>query len=104
MLDLYYIEVIKRILLSIGQLIQKGYRVYMEDNQYAIKDVCPSNQMIEKVPMTINNLFSLRIMPSMKEKENTGAAFKVESKEADNPCNKEEIEITEIQVAFQPEV
>ena len=60
--------------------------------------------MIEKVPMTRNHLFSLRIMPNMKEKENTRVAFKAESKEADKHCDKEEIENTEIQVAFQPEV
>ena len=104
MLDVYYVEGIKHILLSIGQLIQKGYRVYMEDNQYVIKDMCPRNQMIEKVPMKRNHLFPLRITPNMKEKENTGAAFKVESKEEDKHCDQEEIENTGIQTAFQPEV
>ena len=73
----------------------------MEDNQYVIKDVCPSKQMIEKVPMTRNHLFSLRIMPNMKEKENTRVAFKAESKEADKHCDKEEKNNIEIQAAFE---
>ena len=30
--DVYHVEGLKHNLLSIGQLIQKGYRVYMEDN------------------------------------------------------------------------
>ena len=48
----------------------------MEDNHCVIKDIWPSNQLIEKVPMTSNCLFPLRIMPYMKGTENSGAAFK----------------------------
>ena len=47
--DVYHIEGMKHNLLSIGQLIQKGYRVYMEDNCYVIKDLHLSNQLIAKV-------------------------------------------------------
>ena len=83
MLDLYYIEGIKRILLSIGQLIQKGYRVYMEDNHCLIKDIRPINHLIEKVPMTSNHLFSSRIRPYMKGKPNSRVEFKAERKEVD---------------------
>ena len=71
----------KHNLLSIGQLIQKGYRVYMEDEHYVIKDKRPSDQLITKVPMTSNRLFPLRIVPDIKGKTKTGAAFKEESEE-----------------------
>ena len=53
----------------------------MEENQCVIKDLRPSNSLIERVAMTRNHLFSLRIIPNMKEKTNTGVAFKEESKE-----------------------
>ena len=76
--DVYDVEGLKNNLLSIGQLIQKGYRVYIEYNHYVIKDKCPSNQLLTKVPMKRNHLFPLRIVPDMKMKTNTGAAFKVE--------------------------
>ena len=46
--DVYHVEGLRYNLLSIGQLIQKGYRVYMEDNHLMIKDIRPSNQLIEK--------------------------------------------------------
>ena len=46
--DVYHVEGLKHNLLSIGKLIQKRYRVYMEDNHYVIKDIQPSNQLIKK--------------------------------------------------------
>ena len=52
----------------------------MEDDHCVIKDKHPSNQLIVKVLMTSNHLFSLRIVPDMKGKTNTGAAFKPKSK------------------------
>ena len=79
--NVYYVEGIKHNLMSIEQQIQKGYLFYMEDNHYVIKDICPSNHPIEKVPMTSNRLFPLRIIPNMKWNTNTGATFKEESKE-----------------------
>ena len=60
--DVYHVEGLKHNLLIIGQLIQKGYRVYMEDNHCVIKYVCPRNQLIARVPMTSNHLFPLRIV------------------------------------------
>ena len=57
----------------------------MEDNHCVIKDVCPSNQLIERVPMTSNLLFPLRIVP-----DNTEATFKAESKEEFVYCDKKE--------------
>ena len=78
--NFYHVEGLKQNLLSIGQLIRKGYRFYMEDDNCVIKDKGPSDQLIEKVPMTRNRLFPLRIVPNMKGKTNTGSAFKEESK------------------------
>ena len=57
--DVYHVEGLKHNLMSIGQLIQKHYKVYIEDNHCVIKEKRPSNQLIEKVPMTINHLFPL---------------------------------------------
>ena len=88
--DVYHVEGLKQIFLSIGQLIQKGYRVYIEDNHCVIKDKCPSNQLIENVPMTRNLLFPLRIVPYMKGKTNTVATFKEKSKETVEPLDKKE--------------
>ena len=47
--DIYHVEGMKHNLLSIGQLLQKGYRVNMEDEHCVIKDKRPSDQLIEKV-------------------------------------------------------
>ena len=77
--NVYHFEGMKHNLLIIEQLIHKGYRVYMEDN-CVIKDICPRNQLIEKVLMTRNHLFPLRIVPDMKGKTNTRVAFKAENK------------------------
>ena len=53
----------------------------MEDDHCVIKDKRPSDQLIAKVSMTSNHLFPLRIVPDIKGKANTGAAFKAESEE-----------------------
>ena len=102
--DVYHVEGLKQIFLSIGKLIQKGYRVYIEDNHCVIKDKCPSNQLIENVPMTRNRLFPLRIILEMKGKTNTRAAFKAESKEAVEHFDKKENDSTKFQAVFQPKV
>ena len=74
--NVYHVEGLKHNLLSIGKMIQKGYIVLMEDNHCVIKDKCPSNQLIERVSMTRNHLFPLKIIPDMKGKTNTWVAFK----------------------------
>ena len=101
MFDVYHVEGLKYNLLSIEWLIQKGYRVYIEDNHCVIKDIRPSNQLIAKVPMIRNHVFPLRIVLDMKGKENTRAAFIAESKEAVGHCDKKENDSTKIQAAFQ---
>ena len=104
MSDVYHVEGLKHNLLSIGQLIHKGYRVYIEYNYYVIKDIHPRNQLIEKVPMTSNHLFPLRIIPGMKGNTNARDAFKEESKEVVEHFDKKENDSTEFQAVFQPKV
>ena len=99
--DVYHVEGLKHNLLSIGQLIQKGYKFYMEDNNCVIKNICPSNQLIEKVPMISNRLFPLRIIRYMKGKRNIGVAFEEESKEHYTQCGKKEKDNAKIQATFQ---
>ena len=102
--DVYHVEGLKHNLLSIGHMIQKHYKVYMEDNHCVIKGLRPSNQLIEKVPMTSNCLFPLRIILYIKGNTNTGAPFKEESKEVDKHFNKKENGKVDFQDAFQTKV
>ena len=62
----YYAVVLKHNLMSIGQLLQKRYKVYMEDNYCVIRDIHPSKQLILKVQMIGNHLLPSRIRPYMK--------------------------------------
>ena len=102
--DIYHVEGLKHNLLSIGQLLQKGYRVYMEDEHCVIKDKRPSDQLIAKVLMTSDRLFPLRIIPDMKGKTNTGVAFKAESKEVEKHFDKKENDSIDFQATFQTKV
>ena len=102
--DVYHVKGLKHNLLSIGQLIQKGYRLYMEDDHCVIKDKRPSDQLIEKVPMTRNHLFPLRIVPDIKGKTKTRAAFKAESEETVEILDKRENCSANLQAAFRIEV
>ena len=69
-----------------------------------IKDKRLSNQLIEKVPMTSNHLFPLRIIPDTKGKTNTRAAFKEKIKEVDKHFDKKENGSVDFQVSFQTKV
>ena len=102
--DVYLVEGPKHNFLSIGQLIQKGYRIYIEDDHCVIKDKPPSNRLIAKATMTRNRLFPLRIVPDIKGKTKKGAAFKVESEETVELLNKRENCSANLQAAFQTKV
>ena len=102
--DVYHVECLKHNLLSIGQLIQKGYRVYIEDYHCVIKGKRPSNHLIAKVSMTSNRLFPLIIVPGMKGKTNTRVVFKEESKEVVEYLDKRENDNVYFQAAFQTKV
>ena len=73
----------------------------MEDDHCVIKDKRPSNQLIEKLPMTSNRLFPLRIIPDMKGKANIGAAFEAKSEETIELLDKRENCSANLQAAFQ---
>ena len=72
----------------------------MEDDHRVIKDKPPSDQLIEKMPMTRNHFFPLRIVPDMKGKENTGVAFKAKSEETVELLDKRENGSANLQAAF----
>ena len=76
----------------------------MEYEHCVIKDKCPSDQLIAKVPMTSNRLFPLRIVLDMKGNKNIGAAFKEEIKEIVEPLDKKENGSADFQAAFQIEL
>ena len=101
---LQYVEGLKHNLLSIGYLIQKGYRVYIENDHCVIKYKRPSDQLIEKVPMKRNHYFPLRMVPDIKGKTNFRVAFKVESEETVEFFNKRENCSANLQAAFQTKV
>ena len=54
-------------LLSIGQLIQKGYNVLFEDDVCTIMDKPPSKQCIAQVKMKRNRMFPLRMRENLKK-------------------------------------
>jgi hypothetical protein len=123
--DVYYVAGLKHNLMSTGQLLQKGYRIYMEDNHCVILDRYPSNQLITRIQMTSNRMFPLTLKPTMKRKTtqvvyeekyvHSDTAFKEESEEVSVCCSKEEKGSahsskkeedsgTELQETFQSEV
>eukprot|EP01018_Ginkgo_biloba_P008407 Gb_25819 [translate_table: standard] len=55
--DVYYVPNLKHNLISIGQLGQKGYRVYFEDSECVILD--KNVRLIANVQMTQNRMFPL---------------------------------------------
>jgi hypothetical protein len=73
MSDVYYVSSLKHNLKSTGQLLQKGYIIYMEDNHCVIMEKCPSNQLIAKIHMTSNKMFPLTLKPT--KKKNTTLVF-----------------------------
>ena len=73
----------------------------MEDDHCVIKDKRPCDQLIAKVPMTSNHLFSLRIVLDMKGKTKIGTTFKTESKEIVEILDKKENGNANLQASFQ---
>eukprot|EP00253_Pinus_taeda_P019137 PITA_19137 len=67
MADVYYVPGMKCNLLSIGQLVQKGYDVFFENDVCTIMDRKPSKRCIAEVKMTRNRMFSLRIKVDLKD-------------------------------------
>jgi hypothetical protein len=95
--DVYYVSGLKHNLMSRGQHLQKGYRIYMDDNHCVIIDKIPSNQLIAIIHMTCNIMFPLTLKPTKKKntmlvvgKENYAqldTAFRAESERSSNEEN-----------------
>eukprot|EP00253_Pinus_taeda_P010559 PITA_10559 len=66
--DVYYVPGMRCNLLSIGQLVQKGYNVYFVNDVCTIMDIAPSKRCIAEVNMTRNRMFPLRIRADLKNK------------------------------------
>lgn len=66
--DVYYVPGMRCNLLSIGQLVQKGYNVYFVNDVCTIMDIPPSKRCIAEVKMTRNRMFPLRIRADLKNK------------------------------------
>eukprot|EP00253_Pinus_taeda_P025753 PITA_25753 len=67
--DVYYVPGMKCNLLSIGQLVHKGYNVFFKNDVCTIMDIAPSKRCIAEVKMTRNRMFPLRIRADLKNKE-----------------------------------
>ena len=57
--NVYYIPDMKSNVLSIGQLVEKGYNIHMRDNSLMLRDT--SGRIIAHVPMTQNRMFPLHL-------------------------------------------
>ena len=60
--DVYFVPGLKHNLMSVGQLMQKGYNVFFKNDVCTILDRPPSRLMITKVKMTNNRMFPLKII------------------------------------------
>ena len=65
---IYYVARIKHNFMSTCQLLQKGYRIYKEDNHCVILDKKPRNFIIARIQMKSNRMFPLTLKPVMKGK------------------------------------
>eukprot|EP00253_Pinus_taeda_P009846 PITA_09846 len=65
--EVYYVPGLKCNLLSIGQLIDKGYNVFFKDDMCTIRDIPPSKKIIAQVQMTSNRMFPLKLRADLKE-------------------------------------
>ena len=71
--DVYYVPGMKCNLLSIGQLVQKGYNVFFDDDVCTIMDKPPGKKCIAEVEMTRNRMFPLRMKEDLKNEEDIPA-------------------------------
>ena len=95
--DVYFVPSLKHNLMSIGQLMQKGYNVFFKNDVCTILDRPPSKQLITKVQMTNNRMFPLKIISDF-QKEGAEAQLSMNSQED----GRKEAVVT--QVNFQAEV
>ena len=69
--DVYYVPSLKCNLLSIGQLIEKNYRVFFKNNECTNINKYPSKQLIARVEMTMNRMFLLIMRNELTPSLNT---------------------------------
>eukprot|EP00253_Pinus_taeda_P006975 PITA_06975 len=65
--EVYYVPGLKCNLLSIGQLIEKGYNVLFKADMCTIRDIPPSKKIIAQVQMTSNRMFPLKLRADLKK-------------------------------------
>jgi hypothetical protein len=88
--DVYYFSSLIFFLMSTGQLLQKGHRIYMEDNHCVILDIYPRNHLIKIIHKIRNIIFPWTLKPAMQRKK-VQVVYKEKYVQSDNSF-KEEIE------------
>jgi hypothetical protein len=68
--EFYYVPGMKCNPISVGQLIEKKYKVFFKNKVCTIYDKYPSKQLIAKVEMTKNRMFSLIMRNDLTESLN----------------------------------
>ena len=61
--NVYYVSNMKSNILSLGQLLEKGYDIHLKDNKLSIRD--SGSNLIAKVPMSRNRMFMLNIQNNL---------------------------------------
>ena len=74
--DVYYVLGLMCNLLSVGQLLEKEYRVFFKNKVCTIYDKYPSKQLIAKIEMTKNRMFPLTMRNDLTNSLN---AYKTKS-------------------------
>lgn len=64
---LYFFHYLKHNLISIGQLMQKGYNFFIKNGECTLSDKILNKKLIAKVKMTSNRMFHLKIKLDLKE-------------------------------------
>ena len=63
--DVYYIPALKNNIISLGQLVEKGYNIQMQDNSLIIRNQV--RELIANVEMSKNRLFTLDMQTKMQK-------------------------------------
>ncbi|XP_074327778.1 uncharacterized protein LOC141665692 [Apium graveolens] len=63
--DVYYIPALKYNIISLGQLVEKGYNIQMQDNSLIIRN--QARELIANVEMSKNHLFTLDMQTNVQK-------------------------------------
>eukprot|EP00253_Pinus_taeda_P030458 PITA_30458 len=80
MSNVYFFPPLKRSLIRISQVMEKGYNVFFKNDECTILGKPPNKQLIAKVHMTTNIMFPLKIKLYLKE-EGAQAKISINSQE-----------------------